>query len=306
MKYYAGLDIGGSNGRIKVQSAEGTVLGEFQANGCSINTDGYEKSRQRYRELVLPVLDKLVLSPEDCEGICVAASGVDSPDILDNCREIFKDMGFHGQNIRILNDCEVFLHLTEEPALVLVSGTGSICYGRDMNHTVYRTGGWNHIISDEGSGFELGLELVRASADELDGRNKTQCLASMITDACHAHTLEKLNTFINENLFEKSRIAALAEVGYRAACEGDAVALHIHNKCGDRLFRLIQDTLNKMEIDRETEMKLWLWGSILVKNAIVRKRLIQKVREHAPFLDPGVPVMNALDAALGIAATARH
>ena len=33
--------------------------------------------------------------------------------------------------------------------MVVVSGTGSICYGIDAKGTIYRTGGWNHILSDE-------------------------------------------------------------------------------------------------------------------------------------------------------------
>uniref|UniRef100_UPI0032614299 hypothetical protein n=1 Tax=Clostridium sp. NkU-1 TaxID=1095009 RepID=UPI0032614299 len=42
--YYAGLDIGGTNGRLKICDPDGAVLGEFTAPGCSLNTDGMEKA----------------------------------------------------------------------------------------------------------------------------------------------------------------------------------------------------------------------------------------------------------------------
>ena len=52
MNYYAGMDIGGTNGRLKLKDGDGNILGEFTGPGCSINTDGYDKSRSRCRELV--------------------------------------------------------------------------------------------------------------------------------------------------------------------------------------------------------------------------------------------------------------
>ena len=53
MNYYAGMDIGGTNGRLKLKDGGGNILGEFTGPGCSMNTDGYDKSRTRCRELVL-------------------------------------------------------------------------------------------------------------------------------------------------------------------------------------------------------------------------------------------------------------
>ena len=47
MNYYAGMDIGGTNGRLKLKDGGGNILGEFTGPGCSMNTDGYDKSRTR-------------------------------------------------------------------------------------------------------------------------------------------------------------------------------------------------------------------------------------------------------------------
>lgn len=134
--YYAGLDIGGTNGRLKICGSDGEVLGEFTAPGCSLNTDGAEKSRLRYRDLVLPALQELHLDPGFCLGICVAASGIDSPSDEHDCRSSFEEMGFPHERLLVLNDCEVFLHMTEDPALVVISGTGSVCFGRDKKKEV--------------------------------------------------------------------------------------------------------------------------------------------------------------------------
>lgn len=301
MDYYAGLDIGGTNGRLKLCTADGQVLGEFQSDGCSINTDSYEKSRLRIRDLVLPALSALGLDAGCCSGICVAASGVDSPALMESCRRIFLEMGFIEKHLLVVNDCEIFLHLSDGPALVLVSGTGSVCYGRDLEGRTLRTGGWNHILSDEGSGFYLGLKTLQAAADALDGRIPESAMTRAVTEAKGLDSLEKLNDFINCHLFEKSAVAQFALSGYQAACEGDETALAIHRESAAALFRLIRDTFLKLGLPDSGCADLWIWGSILVKNHIIRQQLTGLLAAKLPGLLVRVPEASALDTALSSA-----
>lgn len=301
MKYYAGLDIGGTNGRLKLISDTGALLGEFNAPGCSVNTDGWEKSRQRCRDLVLPNLALVGLNTWDCMGICAAVSGVDSQSIAKFCRDIFEEMGFLSHRLEIVNDCEVFLHLSKGPAMVLISGTGSICFGRDGENQVCRTGGWNHIISDEGSGFDLGLRVLKAAADDLDGRKKAPVLTAMIIEESGLDSLEKLNDFINGHLFEKAVIARFARTGYEAAKLGDEESLKIHADCADMLYQLVEDTLRKMDAAMQLSADLWLWGSVLVKNDIISRYLSERIESNRLPLKVKIPEVSALDTAVLVA-----
>ncbi len=297
--YFAGLDIGGTNGRLKICDAQGTVLGEFTAQGCSLNTDGAEKSRLRYRALVLPALSQLNLEPGCCHGICVAASGIDSPSDEYNCRSSFEEMGFPPEKLLVLNDCEVFLHMTKEPALVVISGTGSVCFGRDKDGTIHRTGGWNHIISDEGSGFAMGLKILKAVGDELSGRITCPILTPLILERTGLDTLEKIDDFINANLMEKSEIARLSPLAYEAAVQGDMEAIRIHRECSEALWGLIRDTAFKMKKNSPADgLDMWLWGSVLVKNDLIRRLVEEKTKEEMPGAVAGIPAMSALDTAL--------
>lgn len=298
-EYYAGLDIGGTSGRLKICDGEGKVLGEFTAQGCSLNTDGAEKSRLRYRMLVLPALQELGLEASSCLGICVAASGIDSASDEHDCRAIFEEMGFFHERLLVLNDCEVFLHMTDTPSLVVISGTGSVCFGRDVKGKIFRTGGWNHILSDEGSAFDFGLRILRKAGDELSGRIQCPVLTPLFIKETGLDTLEKLDDFINANLMEKSRIARLSLLGYEAAKAGDPEAIKLHRECGEALWGLIRDTASKMDLDIPMEkVSLWLWGSVLVKNDIIRNMVEDKVREAMPGIKISIPALSALDTAL--------
>ena len=44
-----------------------------------------------------------------------------------------------------------------EPGVAVISGTGSHVFGVNAAGASWRTGGWGHILGDEGSGFWLGL-----------------------------------------------------------------------------------------------------------------------------------------------------
>ncbi len=293
--YYAGLDVGGTNGRLKVCDPTGNLLGEFTAPGCSLNTDGAEKSRLRYRELVIPALMELKLDPGCCLGICVAASGIDTPFHEQECRSFFEEMGFLPDKLMVMNDCEVFLYLTKLPALVIVSGTGSVCFGRDENGSIYRTGGFNHIVSDEGSGFDLGLKVLRTVGNDLSGRGKSPILTPLFIKSTGLDTLGKIDDYINAYLMEKSRIARFSLLAYQAAVLGDETAMGIHRECADALWGLIHDTAAKMKTGG---LDLWLWGSLLVKNDILRGMVEEKVRNGLPEVRIAIPRITALDAAL--------
>lgn len=302
-EYYAGLDVGGTNGRLKVCDSAGKVLGEFTAPGCSLNTDGAAKSRLRYRELVIPALMELNLDPGSCLGICVAASGIDSPFHEHECRSFFEEMGFLPGKLMVINDCEVFLHLTDLPALVIVSGTGSVCFGRDENGSIHRTGGFNHIISDEGSGFDLGLKVLKAVGNDLSGRGKSPILTPLFIKSTGLDTLGKIDDYINANLMEKSQIARFSILAYQAAALGDETAIGIHRECADALWGLIHDTAAKLKSDG---LDLWLWGSLLVKNDILRDMVEEKVSKGLPRVRIAIPQITALDAALKAAGKIHH
>lgn len=165
--FFAGLDIGGTSGRLILEDTSGQALGTYTSPGCTLNVSGYEESRLRYRELVLHALAAAGLEPAGCRGICVAASGIDTPEQAEQCRKIFLEMGFADESLRIVNDCEVFLVGRTQPAAILVAGTGSIAMARGSRGDIVRKGGWGQLLSDEGSAFHIGLQVLRAIGDHI-------------------------------------------------------------------------------------------------------------------------------------------
>src|SRR5262249_44287600 len=61
----------------------------------------------------------------------------------------------------------------EDPGMrvLVVSGTGSSCYGKTADGRQIKVGGWGHLLGDKGSGYEIGLRALKAVAYyyDLDG-----------------------------------------------------------------------------------------------------------------------------------------
>ena len=60
--------------------------------------------------------------------------------------------------------------------IVIVSGTGSIAYGRNEHGEASRAGGWGYVLGDEGSGYWIGRLALRAVVRHADGRGRVTSL----------------------------------------------------------------------------------------------------------------------------------
>ena len=300
-RYVAGLDVGGTSGRVKIAGVDGSEIGEYYGLGCSINTAGRTRSEAVYRELVLAALHEFDLSPEGCRGICIAASGVDSPELEQLCREIFIGMGFAESAVIVQNDCEIFLNLPGNPSLVLIAGTGSICYGRTGSKEVFRSGGWNHILSDEGSAFGIGLDVLRHAGNHLDGREFCPVLCRGVQEKTGAGSLYDLDRYVNDNLMDKGIIGGFASLAEQSFQAGEPAGAAVLDRAANDLFLLVRDTCRKMGLGEEDKFSLWLWGSVLLKCLPLRTGAEHLLTGCYPEISIKVPPQTALEIALHVA-----
>ena len=301
MSYYIGLDIGGTYARMKLADSGGQILGEFTGRGCTLNVEGLAESERRYRELVLAALEQLRLPVGEWGGLSAAASGVDSPELVESCGRIFVNMGFAPEAVTVSNDCEIFLFYSNRPGIVLVAGTGSIAVGHSWDGRSVRCGGWGHILSDEGSGYYMGRSVLHAVGNHIDGRISCPGLYRLFCEKSELRALPQLNLFLNENVHNKTEIACFAPLADRAALDGDETAQGIIEDSAQQLFGLVRDVLRKMEpVPGGEPVPVWLWGSVLTHSKPVSERakalLEDKIHARVAF-----PPCNALDAALAVA-----
>jgi N-acetylglucosamine kinase-like BadF-type ATPase len=108
--------------------------------------------------------------------------------------------------------------------IVVLAGTGSISYGQDRAGKSARSGGFGFLLADEGSGYWLGHQALRATVRAADGRGPDTRIRPIVFEALEVSSVSDLVPRVYEKGLPKHRIAALAGVVQRARDEGDAVA----------------------------------------------------------------------------------
>ena len=135
----------------------------------------------------------------------------------------------HQSRVLVVNDALVALEAGApgQPGVVVISGTGSISYGRNAAGEAARSGGWGYVLGDEGSGYWIGRAALRAVLRESDRRGPRTALSGLLLrhfGVTHAQGL--IHEVYNANL-KPAAIGALAQCVQAAFSEGDGVATGI-------------------------------------------------------------------------------
>ena len=105
-----------------------------------------------------------------------------------------------------------------EPTRVLVlSGTGSCCFGRARDGHTAKTGGWGHLLGDRGSGYAIGLAALRETLRHFDRTNHLTPLGARLLRRLQSTTPEEWVRWIQHA--DKPSIASLATEVFAAAAK---------------------------------------------------------------------------------------
>ena len=106
--------------------------------------------------------------------------------------------------------------------VLILSGTGSCCFGRAADGRTVRVGGWGHILGDKASGYEIGLHGVKAVLNAYDWSGQWPELGQRILRALALNQPEDLVGWAQAAA--KSDVAALAVEVFGAWGERDRIA----------------------------------------------------------------------------------
>ncbi|NNM35204.1 MAG: hypothetical protein HKO53_19165 [Gemmatimonadetes bacterium] len=111
------------------------------------------------------------------------------------------------------------------PGMLLVLGTGSVLHAQDPTGSTVRVGGWGVDLGDEGSGYRIGLDGLRAVVRGWDGRERVTDLTSVVLEALKLDDPSDLLDWSGSAA--KADMAAVSPLVIRAAQDGDEVASRV-------------------------------------------------------------------------------
>ncbi|WP_155592596.1 N-acetylglucosamine kinase [Lysinibacillus cavernae] len=248
-QYIIGVDGGGTRTRAVIGTKNGEVLAFVEGAGTNMKSTPPDVVRQEILKILAQLLQKAGLTKSDVSMIFLCVAGGDR--YVDIARwEKWVDTIFSGTTckVKITNDAVAALTsgtFTQE-GLVVIAGTGSIVYAVEKNHHVSRVGGWGHLLGDEGSGYYIGQEALRAIAQQYDvlGSNG-DVFADTILEQLAISDPTEIITLIYEHPQPRVCIASIARTVLRLAEQNNERAKDIIEKAVIYLVQLIQTMLKK-------------------------------------------------------------
>jgi len=120
---------------------------------------------------------------------------------------------FPQANLTVMSDVEgtYTACLGRRPGVVVISGTGSIIYGKEAAGCSHRAGGWGYLFDDEGSAFWIGKELIKESLRWQDALRAYDPIFDILPAHFKVRQIEELVDLQSNSDF-RAKIASVAQI----------------------------------------------------------------------------------------------
>lgn len=225
-QYFLGVDGGQSSTTAIIGDEKGNVIGIGRGGPCNHIKTG--DGRAKFENAILGALPQAGLH---YRAACLGFSG-GPKDKEDLVRQLIR-----ADEYNVTNDGLIALTGATggAPGIIVVAGTGSIAFGRNARGGTGRAGGWGYIYGDEGGGFDLTREAVRAALRMEERWGPATSLRDKLLAAVGAENANDLMHRFYTTDFPRPQIASYSKLVDEAAREGDRVAIEILNRAAQQL-----------------------------------------------------------------------
>jgi N-acetylglucosamine kinase-like BadF-type ATPase len=246
MIHVLGIDAGGTKTVCQLANANGDVIAESRSTGANLQAVGELQVEKVLHGVMEEAIGERDVIPA---AICLGIAGVDRPDDAAVVRGIMKRIGYKAR-VLVVNDALVALEAGApgQPGVVIISGTGSISYGRNAQGVAARSGGWGYVLGDEGSGYWIGRAALRAVLRAEDRRGQATALTPLLLAHFGVTRPQGLIHEVYHSNLKPSAIGSLAQCVHQAFAKGDEVAVGILRGAANELESSAMSVARRLDL----------------------------------------------------------
>lgn len=284
MGYVIGIDGGGTKSLLKLADKEGNLLATCHGGPSNIYSSSLDTVKESLNQIIHEALAQAQVDMKEIERLCLGTAGAGREEASLILTRILNEIGVHCDLI-ITHDAMTALYgaLGKGEGIILISGTGSVCYGNRSDGSYHRAGGWGHIMSDEGSGYDIGRRILTQVMKSYDGRGIESILTKLVLGKLDIESVEDLVSFAHGPDTGKSGIADLGRLLDPACFAGDKAAMQIAKDAAKELFCMVEAVATKLEFT-DQGADLVFGGSVLEKGHFVKDQLLQLLKSNYPSI----------------------
>ena len=276
---FLGVDGGQSSTTALIGDETGRVVGHSRGGPCNHveGPEGRAKFVQVIRNCVEAACREAGVDPSavEFESACLGFSG--GP----HDKESILRQSLRARHMQVTHDALIALSgaTAGEPGIVVIAGTGSIAFGRNMRGETARAGGWGYIFGDEGGAFDIARQALRAKLRWEEGWGPPTALHGMLLNATHAQSANELMHRFYTSEFTRQAIARLAVLVDDAARAGDIEATNILRNAAGQLSGLAAAVQTRLFLG-QTARVTYIGG--VFRGAILLDRFRELAGETSP------------------------
>jgi N-acetylglucosamine kinase-like BadF-type ATPase len=262
MALFLGIDGGGSKTECMVGD-ETSVLGWAGSNSSKVARVGQEAAGAALREGVERACAVAGAAASQISRTCIGVAGSSQADSAAATRRLLG--GIVAGEIDVVGDMEVAHHAAFDggAGLVVISGTGSIAYGRNREGETARAGGLAPATGDPGSGEWIGrtaVELVLLASEH----GHSPAMLDPVLKAWNLEDLQELTQVLRGS--PAPDFAALFPI---IAVSADPIARRVLARAGRELSLLAADVLGRLWPE-PAPVEVAMYGGVLENSLEVR------------------------------------
>lgn len=276
-RLYLGVDGGQSSTIALIADESGRVIGRGHSGPC--NHVGTAEGRAKFLSAAGDCLENacrnagLDAATVTFASACLGFSG-GAEDKEAYARELIRSGKY-----KITHDAEIALTgaTAGEPGIIVIAGTGSIAFGRNAEGRTARAGGWGYIFGDEGGGFDITRQALRAALKDEEGWGPTTNLRGLLPASIGASSANDLMHRFYAGV-PRTQVAALARIVNDAAEHGDAIAREILSGAAWNLASYAEGAYRNLFREREIVPVAHVGG--VFRSALLRGEFVRAIRER--------------------------
>jgi glucosamine kinase len=298
-----GIDGGGSKTHAIVADEQGKTIAETVGPGSAVRPGQAEHSANVISDVVRDALASCEMTHVTPRVLSIGVAGAGREAERQQLwqalvsRDLASELVIHSDFGIALDDA-----FGDGPGVLLISGTGSVAFGRSPAGATARCGGWGPVCGDEGSGAWIGRKALSVVTSAADGREPETALTGAILTAAQVNETTDLIAWAAQA--PPGQLATLAPVVLSVADAGDLRANALVSLAVEELVLHVRSLARQLFGDERAALPVALSGGMLSRGSTLRKRLEHRLKSAVPGAtvraEPVVAARGAVRAALRI------
>jgi N-acetylglucosamine kinase-like BadF-type ATPase len=261
---------------------------DVELTGLTTNvvTGSRATARQRLRTLLGSVLTSAGVAAEDVGLVFVAHSSAATQHwaerLADICSGVLAELGTHADLIVTSDMVPVITSDGGDAVVAGIAGTGTVFVAHHEFRRWARASGSDYVLTDQGGGFDLAMQGLRAAVRASDGRGPATDLAARAREWARAPDDLRLSDALYNHVYVarmRSLVAGFTQTVVQAAQDDDAVAIQLVEAAADEFVIGLCAVAEEVKIAQLSPQAI-LSGSLATVESPLRRTILSRIHKN--------------------------